>query len=80
MATRTLASAQDELVAAYAARRRILDTGQYVAVDGSSVNQATLQSLNDTILVLEREVERLTAESSGNYGAFRYTLADFSQC
>jgi hypothetical protein len=77
MATRSLADAQTELTAAYAARARILTTGQNVAVDGQSLSQANLATVNETIRLLEAEVERLTAESSGTPAPFRYFLAGF---
>jgi len=77
MATRSLGDAQAELTAAYAARRRILDNGQNVAIDGTSLTQATLSTLNDTIKTLEAEVERLTGEATGVAAPFRYFLSSF---
>jgi hypothetical protein len=78
MATRTLAAAQAELAKAYAARARILDNGQNVAVDGMSSSQANLAALNDTIRLLENECERLTADEAGTPAPFRFALANFN--
>jgi hypothetical protein len=80
MATRTLAEAQAELTKAYAARARILDTGQNSAVDGMSVSQANLATINDTIKILEAEVEGLTnaAAASNTAVPFRFALAKFT--
>jgi hypothetical protein len=78
MATRTLAAAQAELAIAYAARTKVMQTGQSVAVDGQAVTLAHLGALNDTIALLEREVESLTVQDAGSYSPFRYTLASFT--
>lgn len=78
MATRTLAAAQAELMKAYAARARILDNGQTVAVDGMSSSQATLTAINDTIRLLENECERLTADEAGVAAPVRFALASFN--
>ncbi len=80
MATRTLAEAQAELAIAYATRARILSTAQNTAVDGMAVSQASLATVNETIKLLENEVERLTTEAAGAAGGsspFRYSLATF---
>ena len=77
LATRSLGDAQTELAVAYAARASILANGQNVAVDGQSVSWANLATINETIKILEAEVERLTAEDTGTPAPFRYFLAGF---
>lgn len=77
MAARTLAEAQTELTAAYAARATVLAGGQSVAVDGQAVTFANLATLNELIDGLVAEVEGLTAAQSGSYQPFAYSVGGF---
>ena len=78
---RTLAEAQASLTAAYQARDDAL-AGKTVRVDTSagsrSVTMEDMTVINDTIKILKREVETLTASAQGFTGDPNVRLATWS--